>query len=334
MSETLSSAFRAHGWMHSAGGTGPYLSLKARLPGLHRQEVDDLVFRRLELFEVPCVRSSTMLVPRADLAVALAAGRRAFAEWEKKLEKLGVGRKELETLAARLLVALGAGTRSADQLRRDVPAKLIRDLGEAGKQLGFATTLPVALRLLQLDGRVIRLAEERRLDGKVHFYRATDGEAEPPPGDLDRALAERYVTWSGSTHVDDFAWWAGIGKRAAKAALEGLQAGAPTAALATGGVALLPFRDNHFALRHGTAPEPHHNTIVSSGALAGLWEYDRDGECIVWRCEGKPPRGLDAAIAATEEFIREELGDHHFYAVDHAAARAKRIAELRATPRR
>jgi hypothetical protein len=315
--------------MHSAGGTGPYLSLKARLPGLRRQEVDDVVFRRLELFEVPCVRSSTMLVPRADLAVALAAGRRAFVEWEKKLAKLGVARKELETLAARVVTALGGGTLSADQLRRDVPSKLIRDLGDAGKQLGFATTLPVALRLLQLDGRVIRLAQERRLDGKLHFYRAAESDAGPPPADLDRALAERFVTWSGSTHVDDFAWWAGIGKRVAKAALEGLEAGTPTAALATDGVALLPFRDNHFALRHGTTPEPHHNTIVAGGALAGLWEYDREGECVVWRCEGKPPRGLEAAIAATEEFIREELGDHRFYAVDHPAARAKRIAELR-----
>src|SRR5882724_5813593 len=108
---SLTTVVRAHGWMHSAGGTGPYLSLKARIPALRRQEVDDLVFRRGELLEVPCVRSSTMLVPRADLSIALAAGRRAFGEWLRKLEKLGVTRKELDTLAERTFIALGGGTR-------------------------------------------------------------------------------------------------------------------------------------------------------------------------------------------------------------------------------
>jgi hypothetical protein len=34
------------GWMHSAGGTGPYLSLEARLPELRRQDCDAAVFRR------------------------------------------------------------------------------------------------------------------------------------------------------------------------------------------------------------------------------------------------------------------------------------------------
>jgi Winged helix DNA-binding domain len=316
------------GWMYSAGGTGPYLSLKARLPELHRQEVDHTVFRRFELFEVPCVRSATMLVPRRDLPLALAAGRRAFGEYLKKLVKLGVTVKELEALAEHVMRVLGRGAiRSADQLRGGIPAKMIRELGEAGKQLGFATTLPVALRLLVLQGRITRLAEERRLDGKIHFYRPADFVLGPPPDDLDRALAERYVAWSGSTHVDDFAWWAGITKRAAKSALAGLEAtgeGAPV----PDGIVLLPYRDNHFALRHGTTPEPHHNTIVEDGALIGLWEYDHESERIVASCQGKRPRELAPAIAALETFIREELGDHRFYAFDHGSTRAKRIAEI------
>src|SRR6266513_294080 len=29
------------GWLHTAGGTGPYLSLLARIPGLKRQQVDE-----------------------------------------------------------------------------------------------------------------------------------------------------------------------------------------------------------------------------------------------------------------------------------------------------
>ncbi len=320
--------FNRGGWMHSAGGTGPYLSLKARLPELHRQDVDHTVFRRFELFEVPSVRNSTMLVPRRDLPVALAAGRRAFGEQLKKLAKLGVAREQLEELAGHVMRVLSrGGIRSADQLRGGIPPRMIRELGEAGKQLGFATTLPVALRLLQLEGRVTRLAEERRLDGKLHFYRPADFALGPPPDDLDRALAERFVRWSGSAHIDDFAWWAGITKKAARAALAGLVAAGEGAAVPDG-IVLLPFRDNHFALRHGTTPEPHHNTIVADGALIGLWEYDHDNERIVARCQGKAPRALAAAIAALETFIRDELGDHFFYAFDRGATRSKRIAEM------
>jgi hypothetical protein len=316
------------GWLYSPGGTGPYLSLKARLPELHRQEVDHTVFRRFELFEVPCVRSATMLVPRRDLPVALAAGRRAFSEFLKKLVKLGVTVKELETLTEQVMRVLpGGAVRSADQLRGGIPPKMIRDLGEAGKQLGFASTLPVALRLLLLQGRITRLAEERRLDGKIHFYRPADFVLGPPPDDLDRALAERYVAWSGSTHIDDFAWWAGITKKASKTALAGLVAAGEGAAVPDG-LLLLPFRDNHFALRHGTTPEPHHNTIVQDGALIGLWEYDHESERIVASCQGKKPRDLAAAITALETFIHEELGDHRFYAFDHGSTRAKRIAEI------
>lgn len=316
------------GWIYSAGGTGPYLSLKARLPELHRQEVDQTVFGRFELFEVPCVRSATMLVPRRDLPLALAAGRRAFGEQLKKLAKLGVTVAELELLANQVMRVLpGGAIRSADQLRGGIPAKMIRELGEGGKQLGFATTLPIALRLLLLQGRITRLAEERRLDGKLHFYRPANFVIGPPPQDLDRALAEHFVTWSGSTHVDDFAWWAGITKKAAKPALAGLVAAGEGAAVPDG-ILLLPFRDNHFALRHGTTPEPHHNTIVADGALIGLWEYDHDAGRIVARCDGKKPKELADAIAALEAFIHDELGDHSFYAFDRGATRAKRIAEL------
>src|SRR5690349_11280809 len=118
------------GWLHSAGGTGPYLSLRARNRSLTRQDVDDIVYRRLEVVEVPTVRDSMMLVPRKDLALALAAGRRSFAERIKKLPSV-------DALADRVVKTLGDGVRSADALRAEIPPKYIDDLGEAGKKMGF-----------------------------------------------------------------------------------------------------------------------------------------------------------------------------------------------------
>ena len=335
------------GWMHTAGGTGPYLSLKARIPALRRQEVDDAVYRKFDVLELPSVRDSTMLVPRKDAAVALAAGRRSF---DARLKKLSLETKELDTLADRIVKTIGDGVRSADALRAELPPKLIRSLGEAGKRLGFATTLPIALRLLQGQGRLMRLAENFRLDAKRYFYRRWPDSISlsDPPDDLDRALAERFVTWAAPATVDDFAFWAGIGKTAAKKALSGAPP-PPAAQKVKSEVILLPFRDNYFALHremsafakgvevldYNNKPRSierveslHHNAIVFDGELRGIWEYDPDEESVLWSTF-RPTRGIEEAVAKTEHFIREELGDHKFYAFDHGRTREARLAFIR-----
>jgi hypothetical protein len=53
------------GWIPSAGGTGPYLSFRSRIPNATRQDVDDTVVDRMELLELPSVRDTASLVPRA-----------------------------------------------------------------------------------------------------------------------------------------------------------------------------------------------------------------------------------------------------------------------------
>src|SRR3954453_15622300 len=73
------------GWIPSAGGTGPYLAIRARIPAATRQDVDDAVFDRMEILELPSVRDPAFLVPRADAGIALAAGRRAYDERLRKL---------------------------------------------------------------------------------------------------------------------------------------------------------------------------------------------------------------------------------------------------------
>ena len=73
-------------------------------------------------------------------------------------------------------------------------------------------------------GKVLRTNAERRLDGRTHLYRRWPAEIDTtPPPDLDRALATRFLSWSAPPTVDDFAWWSGIGKRAAKEAIGSLR---------------------------------------------------------------------------------------------------------------
>jgi hypothetical protein len=205
------------GWIPSAGGAGPYLAIRARIPSVSRQDVDDAVFGRMEVLELPAVRDTAFLVPRADAGLALAAGRRAYDE---RLHKLPIDRRVVEALGEKILKTIGSAVFSTDQLRRALPAGSIEDLGDAGKRLGITSTLPAALKLLQVSGRVLRSTEDRRLDGKTQVYRRwpKDIDITPPP-DLDRALAQRFLAWAAPATIDDFAWWAGIGKRVAKEAM-------------------------------------------------------------------------------------------------------------------
>ena len=268
---TVADVLRRTGWVHTAGGTGPYLSLKARIPSITRQYIDHLAYQTFEVLELPSVRESTMLVPREDAALALEAGRRAM---NKRLGKLDIDAEKIDLLADRILKALGDGTRSAGQIRSDIPPKLITDLGEAGKKLGFSSTLPIALRLLHATGRILRIGEDLRLDAKRYFYRRWPDSLplDKAPDDIDRALAERFLSWAAPATVEDFAFFAGIGKTAAKKPLVRLPQPPVLPVVRPKGVMLLPFRDNYFELhRDSDEATKGHNTIVTDGELCGLW---------------------------------------------------------------
>ncbi|MEA2336718.1 MAG: hypothetical protein QOE82_725, partial [Thermoanaerobaculia bacterium] len=232
------------GWIPSAGGTGPYLSIRARIPNVSRQDIDDVVFERMELLEVPSVRDTAFLVPRADAGIALAAGRRSYSE---RLRKLPVDRAELASLGKKIRKTLDDDALTTDQLRRALSPDSIRDLGDAGKRLGVTSTLTATLKLLQSEGKVLRTNVERRLDGRTHLYRRWPAEIDTtPPSDLDVALATRYLSWSAPSTIDDFAWWSALGKRAAKAAMASLHIDdVPTPIRRPDdAITLLPFRDN------------------------------------------------------------------------------------------
>lgn len=75
---------------------------------------------------------------------------------------------------------------------------------------------------------------------------------------------------------------------------------------------------------------PSH-AIVDRGRLIGLWEYDVDAGAIAWATfGGRADDALHEAVATTERFVRDQLGDARSFSLDSPKSRAPRIAAIRA----
>ncbi|MGZ8456769.1 MAG: DNA glycosylase AlkZ-like family protein [Gemmatirosa sp.] len=75
---------------------------------------------------------------------------------------------------------------------------------------------------------------------------------------------------------------------------------------------------------------PSH-AILDRGRLIGLWEFDVDAGTIAWGTfDRRRDAALEAAVATTEAFVREDLGDARSFSLDSPRSRAPRVAALRA----
>jgi hypothetical protein len=71
------------------------------------------------------------------------------------------------------------------------------------------------------------------------------------------------------------------------------------------------------------------NAIVDRGRVIGLWEFDAIKQEIVSNCFVAADKKLKEVIAATEEFISEQLGDARSFSLDSPESRKPRIEALR-----
>jgi hypothetical protein len=76
------------------------------------------------------------------------------------------------------------------------------------------------------------------------------------------------------------------------------------------------------------------NAILDRGAIVGLWEYDPEASSIVWTAFIEPDKALRDAVARTEAYICDQLGDARSFSLDSPKSRAPRIAALRNTQKR
>ncbi len=73
---------------------------------------------------------------------------------------------------------------------------------------------------------------------------------------------------------------------------------------------------------------PSH-AILDRGRLVGLWEYDMATQSIAWTAFIKKDRALEQAVARTEDYVRDQLGDARSFSLDSPKSRAQRVAALR-----
>lgn len=75
---------------------------------------------------------------------------------------------------------------------------------------------------------------------------------------------------------------------------------------------------------------PSH-AILDRGRLIGLWEFDADARTIAWGTfDRRRDAALEDAVAATEAFVRDQLGDARSFSLDSPRSRAPRVAAVRA----
>ncbi len=212
------------GWARSVGGVGPYLTLFARA-GISREQADAAV-AELAIHELPAARGCTYVVPAPEFALALKAGE-GFGGGELKVAmKLGVTQKEIDTLCGAILKALKKGELEPDQLRT-ATGTASRSLGEEGKKKGVTTTMPIALGILQGQGKIRRVPLNGRLDQQRYRYALwANGPLEKDGrtvGDALVELARRFFSWVGPATADELQWFTGQGVKVCKGLVEQLK---------------------------------------------------------------------------------------------------------------
>jgi Winged helix DNA-binding domain len=353
------------GWARSVGGVSPYLTLFARA-GINREQADAAA-AKLQIYELPSARGCTYVLPASDFALGLAAGQ-GFDSDMKAAIKLGVTEKEIAKLCDAVVAALEKGPLDPEALREAV-GKAARNLGEEGKKKGVTTTLPLALGELQASGDIRRVPANGRFDQQRYQYALW--RPNPLRGfklsteEVQTELARKYLAWIGPASAADFQAFAGLGVKAAKAAIEPLKlepieiAPGDTRLFLPGDRSkfdafkppkeprylLLGGIDSLFLLRSSftdaidpkdlerkildTSGVLYSHAIVDRGRLIGLWDYDPPTESIAWVSFVKKDKALQEAVTRTEKFVRDQLGDARSFGLDSPKSRAPRIAALR-----
>ncbi len=346
--QTASQVLARTGWARSIGGAAPYLTLFSRA-GLRRAEVDRAL-EKIEIHELPSARGCTYVIPSPDFPLALAAGQPFSNDELKVANRLAVTGKEIDKLCAAVRKSLAAAPLEPDALRKKV-GDAARNLGPEGAKKGLTTTMPVALGLLQAAGEIRRIPINGRLDQQRYKYAAW----KCAPAGSFTDLARRYFSWIGPAAVGEFQTFAGLGVKAAKAAVE------PLALVeVSDGLFLLP-EDREPFLKFQPPKRPQYklvssldgiallrgdwkalldaedvekdlpgHAILDRGRLVGRWEFDAATGTIAWTSFVPRDKGIDKALKKMETFVRDDLGDVRSFSLDSPKSRVPRIEKLRA----
>ena len=200
--------------LHNTSPVSPYLSLRARILGFARPDLDALMWETWTLARFRSMRLTMFVFPHDLLEIAAAATRKLTTGLaERWLRDSQFSAEEFERLATRVVEALAAGPLTTRGLRRalDVPTPV---------------DLPgVVSRLCDL-GRVVGGAPPRSWRSSIREYHLWEDAL--PTVDLYRwdevaatnELVLRYIRTYGPVTIDDMSWWTGFTKGCCRAVVQ------------------------------------------------------------------------------------------------------------------
>jgi hypothetical protein len=274
----IATVIGASGWLRTLGGADVYIAARARRPGMKRSDLDSAV-ERGELRVVPAARGCIYLVPSAIVPDLIAWNAHDWRKaTEKDLAKIGKTTKVIEDLAPTVLTAL-AKPLTTDGVRKQLEGK-VPSFGDAGKQVGLSSPLPLALRMLEFSGEIERTLEGGKLDSDRYVWRKTTGKRKPASATPFVRVVEAFLGFAGPATAAQISAWSGRAQRDVRAALDTLKAtplaidgigdawalardvSALKAAQPPQGVATLAFEDNYL-VNHALAvvADPKHHAI-------------------------------------------------------------------------
>ncbi len=190
--------------VYSSHPTAP-LSLLSRSASFAAEHLGEMEHRR-EVLRLPAMRQSIFLVPTETAPRIFAATRLPMEKHAGRLRYAGLDWDEYTRLKHRVL----------EHTQEPVTARALQ------QAIKIDERLMTAVRVMASEGLMLRLGSSLRTDSLR--YVATDAWLGHPLAEADpmrslQWLAEEYLRGYGPARVVDFAWWSGVLRRRAAAAL-------------------------------------------------------------------------------------------------------------------
>jgi hypothetical protein len=357
------------GWARSVGGAAPYLGLFARAglgreavdAAVAAVAIHELPSARGCTYVLPAEDYALGLAAGAGApAGELASARKHLGVTDAEIERLNAS-----VLAA--LAAASAPLDPA--AIKDGVGDAVRSLGEAGRKRGVSTTLPLSLGLLQAAGEIRRVPVNGRLRQQRYGYvRWTPPKAGFEDADVELARRYfAWAAPASLAHFRWFSGFTAARAKAAVAPL-GLLAIAGTGLLlppeltdaftafrrpdepaytllaGIDGLHLLhrelarlvdpadagrPVPGAKAGRVFGGDADPQCHVVADRGRIVGFWEFDPDAGELVHALFVPQDVALKEALARTEAFVRDQLGDARGFSLDSPKSRAPKLAALR-----
>jgi Winged helix DNA-binding domain len=283
LAEDVARAIGVTGWLRTLSGADVYIAARARCPGMKRAELDAAVTRG-DLRVIPAVRGCIYLVPARFVADLFALNATSWRkQTETDLAKANAKFSVVESTANIVLDVLTAPM-TTDAIRKALPKGSIPSFGDAGKKVGLSSPLPIALRFLELDGRIERTVDNGRLDSDRYLWRRAQWKV-PAAATTEAAqlanVVKAFLDFAGPSTLAHIAAWSGRAQRDLEPVLAALGAEPVTVdglgpafaqrgdidcaheAMLPLGLRLLAFEDNYLVNHGGLAvvTDPKHHAI-------------------------------------------------------------------------